>query len=396
MIGLHTKLLLYSPFEIRRLRKNRRCKKDDLRNLQNNKLKALVNHSYKNVPRYRLLFKKANLSPDDIKTIDDLPKIPISRKEDLVNVSLKDNVASNVDLSNCVLRRTSGSTGIPLSIYWDKKARLKSNLMQKEWQLDCGDKITNKQVVIGVAWVYIHPSQKIGIFRTKRISAFEDPKTQIEQIKEYNPKTMIAYPSSARVLSKIIKKEDSDQINIERIFTGGEMLNSYTRKLVKEKFEADIFDSYGATEVGGISQECVKHTGYHVREDMIIAEIIQEDEILSSGEEGEITVTNLENYAMPILRYNLMDLGFLVEDTCSCGSYFSLMKITQGRKSDVIKLSNGKLVPAIEVYGGLDYIIDLKQFQITQHKIDYFTVKIVENSQLKNSVKEEVQRIFKG
>ena len=386
--------LLKAPLMMIRLMRNQRLKPPELRELQNKKLRAIIKHSYNHVPYYHHLFKEAKIKPSDIKSIDDLNKIPISKKEHIVNLPLEKLIATNINLNNCMTLRTSGTTGNPLSLYWEIKARLTFFLQHYRWQLECGDKITNKHVVIGARWVPVHPFQKIGIFETKRISNFENIETQIEEIKKFKPDTLIAYPSCVRILAKEAK-EKGEEIKLSLIFTSGEILDEHTRKLARDVLNAEIFDGYGANEVGGVCTECVKHEGYHIWSDSVIVEITRDGEPVSTGERGEITATNLTNYAMPFIRYNVEDLGILIENECSCGSPFPLMKITEGRKSDIVQLPDGKAISALSVYSCLLPIQGIKQFQMTQEKTDRFTVKIVKDSKFTDTTIEEVKQTLK-
>jgi phenylacetate-CoA ligase len=205
---------------------------------------------------------------------------------------------------------------------------------------------------------------------------------------------MITWPSCFRSLAEEIKEKDIQGIDIRLIFTGGELLDEYTRKLAGEAFEAELFDNYGTNEVGGIGKECAKHSGYHIEGNLNVVEIIENGENVSIGEEGEITVTNLNNYAMPFIRYNLEDLGSLTEDECSCGNCFPLMKITQGRKGVFIYLPNGRAISALRVYYDLNLIQGIKQFQVIQEKVDHLIVKIVRGSRFTEATPEEVRRMF--
>jgi len=384
-----------APFMMMRLMRNQQLEPAELRKLQNKKLRALIKHSYEYVPYYHSLFKEAGLRPDNIRTIDDLDKIPISKKKDIIDLPLEKNVAANIDLSKCLTLRTSGSTGTPLSVYWEKKAKLISYLLNYRWQLNCGDKITNRQVVIGASWIPSHPFQKMGIFKTKRISEFADLKTQIEQIKKFDPKTMIAFPSCVMILGKEIIEKDIQGIKIHLIFTGGEKLCEYTRELAKEAFDAEIFDGYGSDEVGMISGECVEHAGSHIMSDSVLVEIIRDCERVSMKEEGEITVTNLNNYAMPFIRYNLEDIGISIGEECSCGNCFPLIRITEGRKRDIVQLPDEKMISAFAVYANLNNVQGIKQGQLIQEKIDRFIVKIVKDSKFTDATIKGIKQILK-
>jgi len=295
----------------------------ELIELQNKKLRGLIRHSYEYVPYYNSLFKKAKLTPDDIRTIDDLHKIPITKKEDIVDLPLDRVVASDIDPGKCWVRRTSGTSGTGLSVCWEKKALLKDQLSKYLWQLECGGKMTMKCVVIGTSWPRPSSLRKIGIFRTKRISPFDDMKTQIEQIKDYGPDIMHAYPSCIRALAKEIMEQDIHGIDLDLIFPTGELLDEHTRRLAEKTFDAGVFDSYGAIEVGRICNECKEHNGYHTSARAVLVEITRDGETVSPSKEGEVTVTNLDNHVMPFIRYHLEELGFLDEDECSCGNTFT-------------------------------------------------------------------------
>ena len=387
---------LRTPFLIQRLIRNRRLKSTELRELQSKKLKALVRHSYDHVPYYRSLFKKVKLHPDDIKSIADLDKIPILKKEDIRNAQVNEITATNFNLSKCIMGRTAGTTGIPISVYCERETILTMNLGIYIWQLTCGDKITNKHVKLGGHMARPpRPIQKLGIFRTKQISLFEDIETQIEQIRNFGPKTMVTIPSIAMRLCKEIRERNIQGINPKLVFTGGELLNEYFRDFVKETFEAELYDSYGSMEAGFIGTECIELTGYHIWSDAVIVESTRDGEVLFSGEEGDMTVTNLDQFAMPIIRYDQGDLGILIDEECPCGSYFPLMKITRGRKMDVIQLPDGRIISASNVIYDLNSIKGIKQYQVIQERNHRLTVKIVKDRKFTEETYEEIRQRFK-
>ena len=379
------------------LKRNQRLKPIELERLQNKKLRAIIKHSYENVPLYHNLLKEANLKPDNIKTTRDLSKIPILTKSMLRNLPLEHLVAKNIDSTALWKHYTSGTSGLPLSVYWERNATIDQYLRNYRFQLKCGDKIRNKQVDIGAGWAChspcAHAGQRMGLFKTLIIPplGFTDMQTIIKKIKEFGADTLIAPPSIVRLLGKEIAETDVKGLRIRLVFTGGEMLDDYTRKISQEVFGAKLFDGYGTNELGFISGECEKHIGYHIESDACIVEITRDGESVSPGEEGEITVTSLTHYATPLIRYNLEDIGKLTKSECSCGSFFSLMKITQGRKSDVLKLPNCRVVPAVTIYQPLSPIIGIKQFQLQQEKIDRFAVKIVKDQNFTEKTAEAVK-----
>jgi phenylacetate-CoA ligase len=362
-----------------------------LKKLQNKRLRAIVKHSYENVPYYHDLFKEAKLTPDAIKTTEDLVKVPILSKNVLRSLPVEKITASNINLNRCVKLRTSGSTGIPVTVYRNKEANLEDILRHYRHLLKCGEKITTRQAVIGASWVHINRLQKLGIFKTIVISSADAIETQMAKLKKFKPNTLHALPSCARMLGKEILEKGSTELKMKRVFTGGEILDGYTREICREAFGAEIFDVYGANELGFLAGECPEGTGPHFEADSRILEIVKDDQSVSNGEVGDVVVTDLTNYAMPLIRYNLADLGKLMEDGCPCGSSFPLFRITHGRKSDVVKLTDGSTIPALFFYPNLGLIEGVKQFQLIQEKLDSFTVKIVKGKEFSDLTVEKAK-----
>jgi phenylacetate-CoA ligase len=359
-----------------------------LRRIQNKKLRALVTHSYAHVPYYHTLFRNANLYPADIQTIDDLSKIPVTRKRDLVNLPVSEVVASTVPIDQCYVLHTSGTTSKPLTIYRDRKSMLIDKLANARWHLACGDRITNKTAQIGGVPVALagHWFQKLGLFRTKQIPPLAEVATQIKEIQDYNPDVLVSMPSLYEALCKEIIDTSVHDLNIQLVFSGGENLDDPTRDVIHEALDAEIFNQYGCNEVGRIYNECVQHRGNHTRAESILVEITQANEVISPGEEGEITVTHLDNYAMPFLRYNVEDLGTLVSGKCPCGNCAPRMLLTGGRAKDQIQLPNGREVSAVVPIETIRYIRGIRQFLLVQEQLDQFTLNIIQGRDYTDTV----------
>ena len=355
-------------------------KPDELRRHQNKKLRALIQHSYAHVPYYHNLFNKANLHPDDIQTVDDLPKIPITRKTDIRDLPVEDVLATDYTVGQCKVTRTSGTTGIPLIVYWDRKAKLIDLLLKARGYLEWGTKVIHKMADLGSGSAVVPEGQwfqKIGIFRTKWVSPHLDVTTQVDEIRAYDPQSLVSYPTLLEELCKEIIDKDVQGLDIRRVFSCGEHLDDPTRGLITKALGAEIFVKYACREVGRISNECVHHQGHHTNAELNLVEITRDGETLPIGETGEVTVTNLENHAMPFIRYDLEDIGVLVGGDCSCGNCSPRMRITEGRTKDRIWLPEGRMVPALVPIEVLRYIDGLRQFQLIQEAHDRFLVRII-------------------
>jgi phenylacetate-CoA ligase len=218
---------------------------------------------------------------------------------------------------------------------------------------------------------------KLGFYPTKNISPFDEPREKLAQMLAFNPQTMFVLPSSASILAQELDKGGYDALRLRLIFTGGEMLDAVTRTQVQDAFDAPVFHNYGATEVYRIYSECRDHA-YHIQSDLNLVEVTENGDPVATGEEGEITITNLDKYAMPFLRYNIEDIGYLLADQCTCGCHFPLMNLTTGRKKDVIALHDGSTIPAHRLNTIVQHhMATLKQYQIIQAKRGHLRLNLV-------------------
>ncbi len=369
-------------------------KPKELRDLQNKRLRAIIEHSYKHVPYYHNLLKNAKLVPNDIKTVDDLKKIPITRKTDIRNLPIQDFTANDFDLTKCEQRQTSGSSGIPLTCYRDGKGFLKRCFDEYLFHLSHNEKIADKRVLIGgIVPCPPYALQRFGLLRTKEVSPLSHTRDQIRAIKGYGAKVLLTNPSSAMAISKEVRESDVKGVELSLVFTVGEFLLENTRRFIEETLHSRLFDQYGATEVGKICRECTAHS-YHIHHNMIV-QTTKDDETLSKGEEGEITVTNIDNFSQPFIRYDLEDSGLLLEDECSCGLRHPLMKLTSGRISDFINLPNGGLISALEANDFLSFMqSELKQYQVIQETSDRLTVKLVKGKVFKDDTIRKIKNAY--
>jgi phenylacetate-CoA ligase len=340
--------------------------------------------------------KAAHIYPEDIQTVNDLHRIPITTKEDILASPREHLTADNINLQQCWSYTTSGTTGNRLTIYWDKDAIAESwFLPQYTHHLECGDKITNRRVSLA-SFTPSPPTiiQKLGIFPTKIISPFDEITDQLNQIHAFDPHTILCTPSSIVQIAKEIKEigYNINELNVSLIFTAGELLDDRTRSYLMEAFNAKVYDLYGANETGTLGRECTNQK-LHVNSHSAFVEITKDGEHVSPDEDGEITVTTLYNYAQPFLRYNLKDIGHLANDTCPCGKHSPVLEITQGRHMDVIQRSDKNPISANEICLPLNFIDGIKQFQVVQETIDTLTVKIVPGSGFSHARYEDTRRL---
>jgi phenylacetate-CoA ligase len=364
------------------LRRNLHRSPSELRKMQTKKLRAIVEHAYRNVPFYRRKFDSARVKPNDIRTIEDLTKIPISTKSEIRSASLSEVVAGNIDLRKCVKRTTSGSTGAPLTVFVDSKAADFEDAVWTRTYLENGLKLQDRMLVIHDprsrrVSKSIGLIQHFGIMRRKYVSIFEDVEQKSRLIEEYKPQSIKGYASSLAILADF-GRQKSAHVHPRLIFSGAELLDNQTRKFISSFFEAEVFDNYACNEFSLLAWECREHMGYHMNVDSVIMEFVDDGQPVSPGERGEIVCTGLANCAMPFIRYRLDDVGVPGREPCSCGRQLPLMKIVEGRTDDFLVTLDGKLIsPLIFFPYPFQDFEGIKQFRVIQERRDKLVIQLV-------------------
>lgn len=366
---------------------------EKLQERQNTKLRAIVMHAYNNVPYYNDLFKKLKLIPDDIRTTGDLKKLPILTRQDVIQNYPDRICAKGTDVGKCLVGKSSGTTGETVTSLQDKSSAEYSTALVKYAFMECGMKVTDRFVEITFpANIPGFWFQKLGLFRKELLSIYNNPTKHVEDLKRIKPQVLY---SSATLLTIIIDELDkhNEKLPLKLVFPEGERTTPLLREKIKETFGASVFTTYGANEFYRLAFECEQHEGMHIITDAAVVEILRNDERVIE-EMGEIIVTGLYNYAMPLINYKIGDVGILTWKNCTCGRNWPILKQIDGRTNECIVLENGLFSPlVIEHY--LERISGVKKFRCIQEKIDKFTIKIIPDNKYTIQTVIEIQEIFR-
>jgi len=203
--------------------------------------------------------------------------------------------------------------------------------------------------------------------KVRELSPATDLKSNYQLISTWEPHLLAAPPSYFRTFIEFA--EEQGQIpTVKTALTMGEMLDSSTRKLIHDKLQAEVFETYGLAETGGVAWECPTHSGLHINAESMVVEFLKGEEPVASGEPGEICVTHLSMRATPIIRYRVGDLATPLDDDCPCGRGLPLMKDIQGRLSDCILTEDGRHVSPYTVTLALDEVSGASRYKVTQRK----------------------------
>ena len=354
-----------------------------LLNYQNKKVREIVKYAYEHVPFYHEKLRKAGLKPEDIKTVEDLNKLPITRREELQKNSDK-LISMEFNARRLKVVSTSGSSGKPLFTYLTGKEEEFRQAKLLRPHIICGQKPRDRWVLLGpphhikkLNWV----QRVFGLYAPRFVSLFDPVPVQLSKIRLLNPDVLDGYPTSLYLLAQEYEREGGNGIKPRFLMGGAELLDDPSRRLIEETFNAPYYDQYASEELQMIAWQCPQKNGYHVDADTVVLQVVDEDGLeVAPGERGEIVCTSLFNYAMPFLRYALDDIGILAkDDDCSCGIKFPLIQLVAGRKDSIVTLPDGRKVHALvfgwlmEFYKFYRYIL---QYRIIQTKVDSLKVLI--------------------
>ena len=328
---------------------------EELRAIQNEKLVKQVKHVYENVEYYRNLMDEKGVTPDDIKSIDDLHKLPFLTKADLRDAYPYGLLGT--DLKNCVrIQSTSGTTGRRVvAFYTQEDVDL--------WEECCARAIvaaggTNEDVC-QVAYGYglftggsglNGGSHKVGCLTLPMSSG--NTERQIQFMQDLHSTILCCTPSYAAYIGETLKEMglSPDDIDLKAGIFGAEPRTEVMRRDIEKSLGIKAYDIYGLTETSGpgVAFECEEQTGMHINEDHFLAEIIDPEtgEVLPEGSKGELVFTSLDKEAFPLLRYRTRDICVLSRKKCSCGRTLIKMSKPMGRSDDMMIIRGVNVFPS--------------------------------------------------
>jgi len=374
-----------------------------LQEFQNSRLQLLIKHVVNDVPYYKRLFSDMGISVNDIQNIDDLVKLPILTKKD-IRRNPKDMLAMDFKKWKPIPDATGGSTGEPLKYFITKdlaSINWAGNFRGWGWG---GYKLGDKRIAFGGSSLV--PNENPTVFdiardkleRNLRLSAVsmnvQKYEEYIRRIRMSKSRFIYGYASAVYLLADYCKLNNINDISFDAVFSTAEVLLSEFRETIEQQFKCKVFDEYGSYDGGGQAMECEKHQGFHITAEKVIMEIADENgKRLPPGTPGRVIVTDLNNYAMPFIRYEVGDTGTMSVVPCECGRGLPLLKTLEGRIPDAIKFSNGVILSGAAVPCMLKGR-SIKQYQLEQVKDDELLVRIVKDNDYSDTDTRYIQNIL--
>jgi FkbM family methyltransferase len=306
-------------------------------------LKDLLEHSYRNVPFYRRKFDSIGLTVHDVRSMDDFRKIPILRKAD-IQQNLEAMRATNCPSDQIIRYATVDSTGWPLVLYKDLNAKLWMDAAALRFRRWIGYRLEDKLALICNAAGDVRSATPSRRWLNPFDCSEDDIERFVAELVQWKPDAIRGCASSVYVVASCIKKKGLKAPRPKAVEISAEKLQDRQRKVVEEVFGCKVFEVYGAREVPAIACECECHNGMHISSDLCLVEVIKDGKCVKPGEEGSLVVTDLVNYGMPLIRYEIGDVGVISRDSCPCGRGFPLLKAVEEHIAGTIQTPDGKQI----------------------------------------------------
>ena len=336
-------------------RKNECMDREQMRNLQSERLVSVIQRVYEKVPFYRQLFQQEGIEPGDIKGVEDLSKLPFTTKD-----ALRDNYPFGLfaEPMNKIVRvhASSGTTGKPIVVGYTKKdldtwAELIARIASQAG--------VTEDDVVQICFGYglftggfgLHYGlEKLGT--TIIPASVGNTRRQIMLMEDFGTTALVSTPSYALYMAEVVHELgiDLNKLKLRLGLFGAEPWSESMREQIQAKWGITATDNYGLSEIigPGVSGECLEFKGLHISEDHFIPEIIdpETEEPLGFGETGELVFTTLTKEGFPVIRYRTKDISILWDDPCACGRTTARMKKVTGRTDDMLIIRGVNVFPS--------------------------------------------------
>ena len=377
----------------------------DLEGLQWERLKEILKFAYENNRFYRNRFQLADVQHSEIKSAQDLKKIPVLKKEE-IQTNMEGLLSDGYSAEKLLNFKTGGSTGKALQIYLTEECSELRNAVARRH-----DRWTGWEVGEPIGAVWGNPKLPVGLKEKIKNRALcptiyldtmnvtgEAVEAFAREWRKEKPTLLFGHAHSLYLLAQYVRDLGIGEIRPKAILSTSMMLLPHERRSIEDVFGREVFDRYGCEEVSLIASECEKHKGMHLNIEHLFIEFIKEDGTdAMPGEEGQIVVTDLMNKAMPFIRYRVEDVGVPSETTCSCGRGLPLMERVTGRVADFLVRQDGSRVAGISIIENtLTRIPGIDQMQIIQEDLHSIVLNIVPGPEFSAQNEVELRNYFNG
>jgi phenylacetate-CoA ligase len=402
-------------------RKIRQLPLDEIKKIQWERLKNLLNYVYNNNNFYKEYFESVNLVPDDIKTSSDMLKLPITEKKTYIK-NFNKIISRNTTEHDYFIVTTSGSTGEPFLFYSDKKNEGVNTEMAFVLNMESmGIKPFEKNNELKILF---KPLNEILDFKKKlkkkainrliysffpesfRIRGYtitkENTPYLVDLIKDNNIRGIYGIASPILNLAQFLGNKDN--LKLKYIIAMGEELLDYQRQYISKIFNCPVFMDYGSSECMRMGSECKYQNGFHMDIYNYYFEFFNDEQTLGTDKRYDLIVTNLNNYVFPFIRYKTSDAVIPSDESCTCGNNLPMVKKIFGKNIIGFTAPNGYRLSSVDFAAFFEHYHKhtkaVRQFQVIQHDEKTMLIKIVPseifNDKIKRDIEDKMSNLIEG
>lgn len=382
--------------DIKKWHKMQWYQSDILKSIQRERLRKLINHSIQNVPYYARIAKDVRfiLKGDPFHALKNLPVLT----KEIIKSHLPDDI---VDKSRDVYftSYTSGSSGIQGEFLMDKQAYSAAIGVQSfchQWSgYRFGDRVIQTGMTLNRGFV---KKVKDLLFRVKYTQAFQiDSDTVIENLKRLRGTRhhyFMGYASSLYMYAKLAMENGINDVKFKCVVSWGDKMFPHYRDLIEKQFNTTVYSDYGSAEGTTIAMQCREHN-YHVLSPHVYIELLDDKgNEVNPGEIGNVIVTRLDNYLMPLIRYRIGDLAIKSDPgkRCPCGRHLPMLEEVIGRDTDIVYTPSGKALIVHFFTGIFEFYPEIKQFQVVQRPHHYLEIRYIPSSSYHAGILDRLEK----
>ncbi len=365
----------------------------ELRELQDRRLRRMVHYAAESVPYYRDLFRERGIDPADIRSAEDLDRLPLIDKE-TVRTQEDRFLAQSTWGRSALPFTSSGTTGEPMTVYHDRgDLLLASACSQRDREVlshGFGISLAHRSVVISFprsasdrASSWLSQSRRLPFAPSRlRLSLLQPVERIVAAINEHKPDVLIGYGSYLEALFRMVLVRGWQMHTPKLLVYFSDGITDAGTRLIEEHFGIPVLSQYSAVEAFKMGFTCEERQGFHLNIDLVHFRVVgAHGHPVPKGSKGELVISNLTNRGTVLLNYRLQDIGMLSEEPCPCGRTLRLLSKLEGRKYDMIHFADGGFVHPAAVdhifYEGLRQRGDkVLQYQLIQHDYSRFELRL--------------------
>lgn len=389
--------------EQRKLSRYQYLPPEQLQQIQEQRLQALLTHAYNTSPWYRKVMQQIGLDTKSL-SLSSLQRFPVTSKLD-IREHTDAFISTSFDKSALVKAKTGGSTGVSLNLFFDRHCQKLRNGAQLY-----ADSFSGWQPGSRIAAIWGNPpiaktfKQKLRSFLLERMIYLDtmdlNPDSMaafVLQWKRFQPELIFGHAHSIYLFARHLHEQNVRDLRPVGIVATSMMLLDHERLLIEDVFQCKVSNRYGCEEVGLIGVECEQHQGMHINSAHIILECLDDNnQPVAPGQPGKLVITDLNNYAMPLIRYRVEDVGVLSQRLCSCGRKTPLLERLEGRIADFLKKPDGGHVAGVSlVERTLTKVAGVEQMQLIQEHLHQIIINRVKGIEYTPDTDTELLREFR-